>query len=77
MPLDKLTLHAQLAVYEQNAASLDAAIAQKTKTLQDVATDLEHTRGARAYHNLLVQQLQNQLAEVERAEKAAATPPTT
>ena len=71
MPLDKLTLHAQLALLAQNAKSLDDAIALKAKTLQDVATDLEHTRGARAYHNMLVEQVNNQLAEVARQEAAA------
>lgn len=70
MPLDKLTLHSQLALYEQNAASLDSAIAQKTKTLQDASIDLERTRGARGYHDLIVQQLHNALAEIERTEKA-------
>lgn len=73
MALDKLTLHAQLALLAQNAAALDAAIVQKTKTLQDAAVDLEHTRGARGYHDLLVQQVNNQLIEIVRQENA--TPP--
>ncbi len=78
MPLDKLTLHAQLALLAQNATALDNAIAEKTRTLQQVATDLEHTRGARQYHELLVQQINNQLVELDRVEKAAvATPPST
>ncbi len=77
MSLDKLTLHAQLAILAQNAKSLDEAIAARVKAIQDAATDLEHTRGARAYNDLLVQQINAQIAEVERAEKAAVTPATT
>lgn len=72
MPLDKLTLHAQLALLAQNASGLDAAIAQKAKVMEDAAIDLHHTRGARAYNDLLVTQVNNQLAEVERQEKVAA-----
>lgn len=74
MLLDKLTLHAQLALLEQNAKSLDEAIAAKLQHLQEAATDLEQTRGARGYHGLLVQQIQGQITEIERAEKASPTP---
>ncbi len=74
MSLDKLTLQAQLALLAQNAKSLDEAVAAKAKAIHDATVDLEHTRGARAYHDLLVQQVHNQLAEADRAEKAALTP---
>ncbi len=70
MPLDKLTLHAQLAVLADNAKALDTAIVQKTKAIQEASIDLEHTRGARAYHDMVVTQVNNQLAELARQESA-------
>ncbi len=75
MPLDKSTLQAQLALLVQNGIAIDTAITDKTKMLQDLTVDLERTRGARQYHDLVVQQFKNMLADVERAEAAAATPP--
>ncbi len=71
MSLDKLTLHAELALLAQNATALDNAIAQRVKTIAELTEDLTRTRGARAYHDMVVQQIQNALAETERAE----TPP--
>ncbi len=71
--LDKLTLHAQLAMLDANRATLDAAIADKTKAIDQMVIDLHQTRGARQYNDLLVAQMNNMLAEVERAEKAAQT----
>ncbi len=71
--LDKLTLHAQLALLDTNRATLDAAIAEKTKAIDQMVIDLHQTRGARSYNDLLVQQTNNMLAEVERAEKAEQT----
>lgn len=75
MALDKLTLYAQMAVLEQNGISIETAIADKTRALQDMTVDLQRTHGAKDYHALLVQQLKAIIAETERAEQASATPP--
>jgi hypothetical protein len=77
MSLDKLTINAQLALLAQNAKSLDEAIAVKTKAIHEATVDLERTRGARAYHDLLVQQVNNQIAEIDRAAQATASESTT
>lgn len=72
--LDKLTLHAQLVQLNKNAASLDAAIAEKTRALEQAQTDLILTRGARQYHDMIVQQIKVALAELDA--QAAAAPTT-
>ncbi len=71
MSLDKLTLHAQLAVLESNRVSLDNAIAEKIKHLENATIDLHETRGARRYHDLMVQQINNALAQIAREEQSA------
>ena len=71
MSLDKLTLHAQLAVLAQNATVLDQSITDCNTQLQTVAVELERRRGARNYHDMLVAQIKAQLAQVEAEEKAA------
>ncbi len=74
MPLDKLTLHAQLTTLAQNASTLDAAILEKANNLKNVSLDLERTQGARHYHDMVVQQIHLALKQIEAEEKAAATP---
>lgn len=74
MNLDKTTLHALLATFTQNATTLDAAIVEKTNALRNLSLDLERTQGARQYHDMVVQQIQFSLTQIERDEKAAATP---
>ncbi len=71
MPLDKLTLHAQMALLNHNGKALNESLAEKTRTVQQINTDIEQTKGAMAYHNLLVQQLQNAITETELAEATA------
>ncbi len=77
MSLDKLTLHAALALLAKNASDIDTTIAQKTTALQQLTVELERIHGARQYHDMVVQQITNAIAEVEREEKAAAQPVTT
>jgi hypothetical protein len=67
MPLDKLTLHAELVLLAKNAESLDKAIRDKEDAIRVALTDLEQTRGARHYHDMVVQQIQQSLAEAEKA----------
>ncbi len=76
MLLDKSTLQAELALLAQNATALDNAIIQKTKTVEDLTVDLERARGARQYHDLVAQQIQNALNEVLAAEKPSVAPAT-
>lgn len=66
MALDKPTLLAQLATLEKNAQALDAAIQERTNALNQLATDLERSRGARAYHDLLVQQVKMAIEQIDK-----------
>lgn len=75
--LDKLTLHAQLTSLAKNSEVIEKTIAERNQqqqqlmqTLQQVNAELERLRGARDYHNLLVQQTQQAIAAVD-AEEAA------
>ena len=67
MTLDIETLKAQLTVLAKNAETLDIAIREKSTALQEMAAELERTKGARHYHDMVVRQMQNSLAEAEKA----------
>ncbi len=69
-PLDLLTLQSQLAVLAKNATSLDATISEKTIQLQALATEVERLRGARQYHELLVQQVNGLIANATATAQA-------
>ena len=71
MSLDKFTLHHQLAVLNNNLASLDTTIKSTTEQIQQLSLSLERLRGAREYHGLLVDQVNQAIAVVEQEEKAA------
>lgn len=72
--LDKLTLHHQMAIMDQNLSSLEAMIKQRTEEHRLLTEEIIRLNGARAYHNTLVDQLKQTLATLE---KDLGIPPTT
>ncbi len=78
--LDKLTLHAQMAVLNKNAEGLDQSINEKTNMVKSMGIqmdalklELERLNGARHYHNLLVEQVNLMIAEANSPAAAPAT----
>lgn len=73
MSLDKLTLHAQLALLDKNSNDLQTSANAKSQEIQDLHRkiqelnlQLEHHRGALSYNQILVQQIQKLISELDQ-----------
>lgn len=84
MPLDIPTLQHQLSVLAANLVSLDATfkqreqeMAQLTQKQAELSAEIVRLNGARAYHNMVVEQINLDLKTATAAVATTTASPTT